>query len=297
MLTQQNNRLLIIRSFLIFPGHIDRFFASAIKSHADAIAIDLEDSVPLEHKNIARESICSKLDSLDNTGNIFVRVNGVKSGRIEEDIKYSMHKNLTGFIVPMVESCEDIKFVDKLISRFENDNGIPNNTISLFPLIEQSLAVLNALSIAQASKRNIGLIFGHEDFLLDMHAPLITNHSNINFARSTVVAAARAINGIPIDTPYLDIKNMPGCAEHVSVGKSLGFSGMLTLHPSQVDIVNNGYTPTVKEASEAKEIVEQIQESSKEGRSVSYVNGRFVAPPILKRAQQVVHLYDETMSK
>mgnify|MGYP000193831906 CR=1 FL=1 len=291
------NEAMLIRSLLIFPGHIDRFFRKAIKSNADVIAIDLEDAVPVDQKDEARESIQFKLSNLDSDIKTFVRVNGVRTGRIERDIELSIHKNLTGFIIPMVETEEDIVFVDKIITKFEALNGLPVNKICLMPLIEQSSAVLNALSIAKASKRNIGLMFGHEDYLVNIGAPQTLDQKNILFARSAVVAAARAIKGIPIDTPYIDIDNIKGCKDHISYGKSLGFSGTLTIHPSQIDIVNTGYSPTDEEITRATNIVKEMEVLRKNGKSISYMNGSLLAPPMLKYAKQILNLRNRVLSK
>jgi citrate lyase subunit beta / citryl-CoA lyase len=287
----------LIRSLLIFPGHVDKFFLSAINSESDAIAIDLEDAVPEVHKKQARESVKEKLDSIGENNLVFVRINSINSGFLELDIKESIHEKLTGFILPMIESEEDIFYIDKVVSKIEKDSGIRQGKIKFFPLIERASAVLNALSIAKASKRNIGLIFGHEDFLLDVHAPQTKDKVNLLVPRATIAMAARAIGGIPVDAPYLEISDMQGFSDNVNISRSLGFSGILAIHKKQVSMSNEKYMPSDEEVQEAREVVKQVKQSESEGRSISFVNGRFAGPPIVKSAEQLLKKYDYFIGK
>jgi len=287
----------LIRSLLIFPGHIDKFFFSALNGDADAIAIDLEDAVPTEYKKDARDSVVKKMNLVDKDKPVFVRINGVDSGLIEDDIQSTAHENLSGYILPMIKNEEEIKYIDDVVSKIEIDKGLGNGKIKFFPLIEQAEAVLNSMRIAKSSKRNIGLIFGHEDFLLNMHAPQTGDKMNLFVARSMIAMAARAINGIPIDAPFLNISDMHGFSENILISKSIGFSGILAIHKNQVLSANKGYLPSIDEVSEAKEVIKQVELSEKEGRSISFVNGRFAGPPIVKNAQQVLSKYKYYIDK
>ena len=142
----------IIRSLLIFPGHVDKFFISAMNSDADAIAIDLEDAVPESYKKKARDAVIEKLESIGKNKVVFVRVNSISSGLIESDIESTMHDNLSGYVLPMIKDRKEIAYIDRVVSKIERDRGLIQGKIKFFPLIEQSAAVLNAINIAQASK-------------------------------------------------------------------------------------------------------------------------------------------------
>jgi len=283
---------LLIRSLLIFPGHVDKFFISAKNSDSDAIAIDLEDAVPEELKVQARNSIKSKLDSICESKTVFVRINGIDSGLMVADIEASVHHKLTGFILPMVQSADDIMYIDKIVSKLEEDNCLKRGKIKFLPLIEIASAVLNAQSIANASKRNIGLIFGHEDYLLNINGKQTKDKSNLLVPRTMIVMAARSIGGIPIDAPYLELSDMKGFSENALISKSLGFSGILAIHKNQVAAANIDYSPSKNDVNEAKEIIKQVNLDKPKGRSISFVNGRFVAPPILKWAKILLQQYD-----
>jgi len=287
----------LIRSLLIFPGHVGKFYHSALNSDADAIAIDLEDAVPIEYKKEARDAVRERLDTVKSDKYVFVRLNSIDSGLMEEDIESTIHKNLSGYILPMIKNEEDIMYIDKVVSKMEMDKGLKQGGVKFFPLIEQAEAVLNSINIAKASKRNIGLIFGHEDFLLNMHAPQTDDKMNLFVARSIIAMAARGINGTPIDAPFLNISDVQGFSENVLISKSLGFSGILVIHKDQVSLSNRDYMPSDYEVNEAKEIVKQVKLSKKEGRSISFVNGRFAGPPIVKSAQKVLNTYNYFIDK
>ena len=291
------NMEFFIRSLLIFPGHIDKFFLSALKSDADAIAIDLEDAVPREHKKDARDAIIEKLEAIDSNKKIFVRINSIDSGLMEGDIESTLHKNLSGYILPMVKNEKEIMYIDEVVSKIEMNKGLKQGSVKFFPLIEQAESVINSINIAKASKRNTGLIFGHEDFLLNIHAPQTDDKMNLFVARSIIAMAARAINGTPIDAPFLNISDVKGFSENALISKSLGFSGILAVHKNQVSLANRDYMPSNYEVSEAKEVVKQVELSKKEGRSISFVNGRFAGPPIVKSAQQVLDTYNYFIDK
>ena len=287
----------LIRSLLIFPGHVYKYFLSAVDSDADAIVIDLEDAVPSNNKKEARDSVVGKLNTVNTKKQIFIRVNGIDSGLMEDDIEATMHEKLTGYVLPMVKNESDIQYIDEVVSKIEMDKGLQQGAVRFFPLIEQAESVLNSLSIAQASKRNVGLIFGHEDFLLNMNAPQTSDRMNLLIARSTIAMAARAIGGIPIDAPFLNISDMKVFSEHNLISKSLGFSGVLAIHKSQAAPANTDYMPSTYEVTEAEHIIRQVELSAKEGRSISFVNGRFAGPPIVKSAKQLLDTYNYFVNK
>lgn len=287
---------LVLRSLLFVPGHIDRFFESALKSDADAIVIDLEDSVPEMSKDDARLLVTTRLDAIPAGRPVFVRINGKTTGRMKLDVRACIHNRLTGLIVPKVSSAEDILSIDRYLSELEAEAELLIGRVKMFPLIETCGAVLQALDIVKASKRNLGLVFGHEDFLLDLQGTHTTDDLNLLMPRMMVVMAARTIGGHPIDTPYLNIKDMAGFREKVLTSRALGFSGTLILHPTQIETANTGYAPSTEEICEARKIIAQVEASMKESRSIAYSDGRFTAPPILKQAKQTLELHNKIKS-
>ena len=280
----------IFRSIFFVPAHVDKFFNKAIESDADALAFDLEDGVPVEAKEGARISLKQKLSQKELPYPVLIRVNAMGTDLFEEDVREMFLPSVKAFILPKAKTAQDIIYFDDLLSNLEKQNKITSKSYSIFPLIETTEAVLNAFEIAKSSERIAGLIFGHEDFLLDLRAGQIADLSNLLVPRMMVSMAARAAGCQPIDTPYLQIPDLDGCAEHVRDSRGLGFSGMLVLHPSQLIVANEGYLPSKNEMFLAEKTISLNEEANKKNRSIAFSNGEFVAPPVLKRAKNVLEV-------
>jgi len=281
---------LLLRSMLFVPGHVDRFFDSAKKSTADTLVLDLEDSVPGDKKELARKVLKNKVALYESALPLFVRINSRETGFLEKDLDAMVSSKILGFVFPKVKNSDDIIYLENLLLKLEKQNKITPGQLSILPLIETAEAVLNVYNIAKASKRILALIFGHEDFLLDIQATHSISSDNLLVPRMMIVMAARATGCQPIDTPYLEIRNLEGCAEHVHKSREFGFSGMLVLHPSQVKIANEGYTPSKEEVENAEKIVALYNEARKNNRSIAFSEGKFIAPPILKQAEHVLKM-------
>lgn len=279
---------LLLRSLLFVPGHVERFFESALRSDADSLVVDLEDSVPESEKDLARDCASARLSKVNGRFPMFVRPNAAETGRLELDTRAVMHQALTGIILPKVRNAQDIRDYDALLSEAEASHHLPQGHCKLLPLIESCCAVLNVQEIAGASPRNIGLVFGHEDFLLDLDAAHADDESNLLVPRLQIAMAARAIGGHPIDTPFLNIKDVEGCRGRVKRSRAAGFSGMLVLHPIQVQVANEGYAPLPEEVMEARNVIDQVNASISNGRSIAFCDGRFTAPPIRKQAERIL---------
>lgn len=267
------------------PAHVDRFFDNAVKSEADALIFDLEDGVPIDKKQSARESLREKVSKLKKSHPVFVRLNAKETGLLEEDARAMALPAVDGFVLPKIRTADDIKSFESLLAGLEEQGGLTKGKFACFPLIETAEAVLNILDIARASKRIGGLIFGHEDYLLDIQGEHAPDNRNLLVPRSLIVMAARAAGCSPIDTPYLDIKNLEGCAKHVEESRELGFDGMLVLHPGQIKVANEGYSPSAEEIAQAEKIIRINEDAQKNDRNIAFAEGKFVAPPILKQAQ------------
>ena len=281
---------LLLRSMLFVPGHVDRFFDSAIKSTADALVLDLEDSVPGDKKELARKALKDKVALHESAFPLFVRINSRETGLLQKDLEAMASSKILGFMFPKVKNSDDIIYLENLLLKLEKRNKITPGQLSILPLIETAEAVSNVYDIAKASKRILALIFGHEDFLLDIQATHSISSDNLLVPRMMIVMAARATGCQPIDTPYLEIRNLEGCAEHVRKSREFGFSGMLVLHPSQVKIANEGYAPSKGEIENAEKIVALNNEARKNNRSIAFSEGKFIAPPILKQAEHVLKM-------
>jgi len=288
---------LLLRSLLFVPGHVDRYFQSALRSKADALVLDLEDSVPPKKKDAARDSLPDKLSAAAEAGfPVFVRINDAESGRLEGDVSMSIRRELTGLVLPKVREARDVRYLNASMEHVECTSGFPEEPFCVFPLVESCEAVMVTGGLVLSSHRVAGLVFGHEDFLADLQAPRTLDERALFVPRALVAMSSRAVKGLAIDTPYLDLTNLEGLYRRARQSYEIGFSGMLVLHPRQIGVANHAFSPTQEEVAEAREIVEGAGRADPD-RSISFEDGRFVAPPTLIRARQTVELYKKILKR
>lgn len=277
-----------LRTMTFVPGYMTKFLEKAVGFETDALILDLEDSVPHHNKQQARENVRRYLDEGAYRQQIFLRVNSIDSGMLTPDLEWGMHENVDGFMFTKVRDERDIVYYDKLLSQLEVDKGFPDGKFTMCPLIETASAVLRAYEIATASPRMIALVFGAEDYLHNLDGLHKEHGTSILVPRSLIVIAARAARIDPVDTPYLDIRDLDGFQREVELSRELGFSGTLIVHPTQIPVANRAYSPSEKETEEARQIIEAIEDSSKRGLGVALLDGKLIGPPMEKRARSVL---------
>lgn len=288
-----------MRSLMFVPGHNLKLMNSAIKSEADVLLLDLEDSVqPTSNKQIARDNINDFVNrSQFDKFHVFPRVNDRESGELLKDIMQLTVDGIDGFMYPKAKTGEDIYFFDKLLETIEYEKGFEIGTFKIIALIETASAVLHAEEICKASKRVIAIAFGNEDYLTDIQGTNDEEASTIFTARSMISIAARSQNVIPIDTVHIKVHDLKDLEYNLKVAKKLGFEGMLVLHPKELELVHRYFSPTDEEVKSAKEMVNAFEESEKNGVGVAIVNGKFVGPPLVKNAFKVLNKHNRILEK
>lgn len=279
-----------MRSLMFVPGHNLKLIESAISTDADVLLVDLEDSVqPLSNKQIARNQILQFInDGKFKNHLIYPRVNDRESGELLKDVGQLTVEGVKGFVYPKAKTGQDIYFFDKLLETIEYEKGFPIGTFKIIALIETASAVLNAEDICSASDRVIAIAFGNEDYLTDIHGENDESASTIFTARSMIAMAARSQNVIPIDTVHIKVHDLEDLEKNIVIAKNLGFEGMLVLHPKELDLVHQYYTPTDLEITQAKKMTVAFEESKRNGVGVAIVNGKFVGPPLVKNALRIL---------
>jgi len=279
----------VLRTLLFLPGHVEKMVHNAASSGADCVVLDLEDAVPHDQKEAARQSIRGFLgEGLFENRTVFVRINPISSGLTLRYLDGVACEELHGFVYPMAHTADDIKKFDAQLSLIESNLELPKGHFSLIVLIETPLAVLNAYEIATASDRVVGLLFGCEDYMADMQARYAELDMPLHTPRSMVAMASRAAGVEPIDTPYVRVHDLAGLETFASRARDIGMAGMLVMTPRQIDVANEIYTPTDREIADSREIVDAAENARKEGRSIVVVNDKFVSPPTLKQAKKVL---------
>jgi citrate lyase subunit beta / citryl-CoA lyase len=277
-----------LRTMIFVPGYLEKYLQKAVSFAADALILDLEDAVPDQFKAAARANIRRALEEGRYPQQVYIRVNPADSGMLLDDLEHTLHPATTGFMFTKVRDEHEIFYLDRLLTQLELKRGFAEGTFRMCPLIETGTAVLRAYEIAKASPRVTALAFGGEDYLTDLDGLHKEHGSSLLVPRSLIVIAARSAGVEAVDTPYLNIRNAAGFRREVELGRELGFSGILVIHPSQIEVANAVFSPSEEEVREAERIIACIEESRKEGLGVALLDGELIGPPMLKRAQNVM---------
>ena len=175
----------------------------------------------------------------------------------------------------------------------EKTLGLKAGHFDIVVLIETTRGVLNAFEMASATKRVVGLLFGCEDYLAEVQGQHSENAISLHTPRSLVAIASRAAGVVPIDTPFVDVKNESGFADHLRQGRELGFDGLLVMTPKQIDAAIDVYTPDPEEVARANDIVRLADQTRAEGKGIAIYEGKFISPPTEKQARVVLARHNQ----
>ena len=289
-----NNYNYLMRSLMFVPAHNPKLLNSSVQRNADVLLLDIEDSVPLCDKQHARDNIKEFVKRKDLNGKlIFPRVNDRESGELLKDIYQLTIEGVTGFMYPKATKGEDIYFFGKLLETIEYEKHIPIGTFKIIPLIETAGAVVNIQEICTASPRVCAVTFGCEDYVSDLCGKHDSDGNSIFFARNMIVNAARATGVIPIDTVHIKVHDLDDLEKNLKLAKNLGFEGMLILNPKELPLCHYYFSPSEEEVIWAKEMVELAEEAVCEGKGVAVKEGKFIGPPMVKMAKNIMAKYNQ----
>lgn len=277
------------RSLLFVPADKEKMLLKINELPADIIILDLEDAVAQSDKETARTLIHEHFSTMKKQ--MVVRINDIESEAYAKDInlikKISTFTNFIGIMLPKANTDKDIQ---KLTNQLEEiESAVKRaNPLVIFPLVETALGVKNSFDIAGSSTRVAALAFGGVDYVNDIDGITTEEETELLFPRSQIVISSRAA-GIqkPIDTVYIDIKNQDGLQHNTTDAKRLGFGGKLLIHPKQINIANELFSPSDKEVKEAREILANVNE-----QGVFQFNGKMVDKPIIDKANRVINEFN-----
>lgn len=278
----------LCRSFLFAPGSHARRVAKALTLSADAVILDLEDAVAVSEKVAARSSVLDGL-ARDRRCRGYVRVNALSSEWSYADLVAMVTVQVDGIVLPKLESVEEIKTADWLISALERERGLTPGAIDLMPIIETAAGFTRLESIARAGTRVRRLAFGAGDFTLDLGITWSRTELELLPYRSAFVAISRAA-GLepPIDTVWVDLQDKDGFGLSVKHAKALGFQGKLCIHPDQVPIANATFAPDPASVAQARRVIAAFEEAERRGLASIQLDGRFIDYPIVYAARRTV---------
>lgn len=281
------------RSLLFVPAHRQRMVEKAQGLPADAVIFELEDGVPAEEKPAARVALARLLaaPSVDPPRTTVVRVNGTRRPEwLQADMEAIVRPGLHGVVLPKVDSTGDVAVAEAMLRDLEAKRGVCPGSIRLLLIIESPIGLLRAYDIAKHSLRTAGLIFGGEDFAREMGLPLVREKEALNllYPRSALAVAAAAAGLPAIDGVWAALDDVEGLVREAQQARRLGFTGKLAIHPSQIDAINQAFTPSLAEITYAREVVNVHQEALATGRSAVQLRGQFIDPPVVARAARIV---------
>jgi citrate lyase subunit beta / citryl-CoA lyase len=271
------------RSELACPGHSAKMMARAAASDADQVMFDLEDGCAVSQKVAARGTVIEALRTLDFGGKIRTfRPNGVRTKFFYRDlieVVEAAGQFLDGVVIPKVDGPDDALFVDRLLTQIEENVGLPAGHIKIEAMIESADGVLHAEQIAKATPRMGGLVFGMVDYAGDIGAKETGAEQFFyyNYAKAKIIAAARAAGITCIDSLTLAFRDLDACRRDAAMGARMGFDGKWAIHPSQVPVINEVFTPTAEEIARAQTILDAYQQADAEqGRGAIVVGDEMV---------------------
>ncbi|MBI2304464.1 MAG: CoA ester lyase [Chloroflexi bacterium] len=279
----------LLRSLLFVPGNRPDMIEKARSLLADALVLDLEDSVPLSEKEKAREVVAQRLPHLALRGQqVWVRVNSLATGLTMAELEAVVGPHIHGISLPKVEGASDIQLVAKEIEALERERGLEVGRLGIIPWVELARAIIRAEEIATASPRVVGLAFGADDFSLDMG--MLPTPEGLMYPRAKVAVAARAADILALDSPYIAHTDPEGLVAEATLVRKLGFQGKFVIHPSQIQPVNDVFRPSAEEIEEAREMVSAFAAAQARGSAAIAVRGRLVDTPVARRAERLLRL-------
>jgi citrate lyase beta subunit len=290
------------RSNLSVPGHVEKMHGKACQSSVDVVMLDLEDSVPIDAKENARNMVIQSLQSHDwSQKTITVRINALDTPFAYRDlleVAEGAGDIIDAIVIPKVNNAGDVHFVSRMLDGIELYKGFKNR-ILIEASIESAEGLENVTAIAKANNRLKTLVFGIADYSASIGARLvsISGHGEKeealypghrwNFALSRMVMAAKAHGLMAIDAPYGNFKDQEGLRRSAVMASALGCDGKWVIHPSQIDVVNQVFSPSREEIDRASKVLEAYRTAAKEGRGAVAIEGRMIDNATVTMASQL----------
>jgi citrate lyase subunit beta/citryl-CoA lyase len=278
----------LMRALLFVPGSDERKLAKVGTFGADVIVIDLEDAVADEEKSAARLTTRAAIPTYGADQVVTVRVNGIETGRMEDDIAAVVCPQLAAVMVPKIEDTQTLAVVDGLLAGAEHDQGMMPGAVRIIAIVETPRGIVRCDEILeQAPARTVTAVFGLGDFSVALGVDLTPEAAELAYARGRVVVAARAAGmAPPIDGPFLNLEDDEGLLFDSRRARSLGFQGKIAVYPPQVATIQRGFSElTDTEVAATRRVVEAFEEAEAGGVASIRLDGKFIDYPIYNLAR------------
>ena len=288
----------LIRSVIFVPGNRPNMLERALSFDADVIMVDLEDSVPASEKENARELARQWAPRLARAGRrVMARLNSLDTGLTAGEGAAVVGPCLYGISIGKAGSVWDIQETDRIISSAETQAGLKPGQVKLIPWIESAAAVTSVRQIASASRRTVAIAFGAEDYTNDMGIQRTDAGEEVYFPRAAVPIAARAAGVASLDSPFVRFRDPEGLKMDAQAARRLGYTGKFAIHPAQLEVINQTFSPSPEEVDYARQVVEAWDRAEAEGRGSVDLEGRMIDVPVVKRAQNLLAIADAVAAR
>lgn len=284
------------RSFLFAPGNVPRRVEKALTLEADAVILDLEDSVGVADKPATRAPVAQALGR-PRRARAYVRVNAPSTPFCYGDLVETVRPGLDGVVVPKIESAADLHAIDWLLAALEREQGLAEGSLDLVPIIETASGLQRIDRILQARSlrayaapwRVKRVAFGAADYANEVGLSPTLDEPELADARARIVLASRAtgLEG-PIDSPWFHFKETAAFARALERSRRGGFQGRMCVHPDQIAAVNAAYLPSAEEIAAAERIVSAFRDAEARGAAAIQVDGQMIDYPVAHRAQALL---------
>lgn len=276
------------RSMLFLPGANAAMLSTAFVYKPDSIMFDLEDAVSLREKDAARLLVFHALRNPAYADiETVVRINPLNTPFGLLDLEAVVRAGVDIVRLPKTDCAEDVHELERHVERIERECGREVGSTKLMAAIESASGVVNALSIAKASTRMIGIALAGFDYVMDMQTER-SDGTELFYARCAVLHAARVAKIDAFDVVYSDVNDEEGFLKEVELIKKLGFNGKSLINPRQIELLHNAYAPTEEDVDYARRVIAAAEKAEREGLGVIALNGKMIDAPIVDHAKRVL---------
>lgn len=280
-----------MRSWLFAPGDSERKMTKASDSAADIVLLDLEDSVSPENKPAARTAVADFLKTREDKHRIWVRVNPLRSGEIEADLDAIMGAAPGGLFLPKAEGKADVEALDAMLTIREAEYGIQNRSTHVAALVTETPKAMFHCGDYEGAPRLIAMSWGAEDLSSALGARVQHQADGsympmYEMARNLCLLGAVAAGCAPIETVMPEFRDLDKLRERALMVRGQGYRGMLAIHPAQVDVINEAFTPSAEEIAHARAIVQAFADNP--GAGTVGLDGQMLDRPHLALAERLL---------
>ena len=276
----------ILRSALYMPGINQKAMDKALNLDCDAVILDLEDAVEVSKKEDSRQLVIRQIENNDYGPRVVVvRVNDLGTKWGEQDVAAVANLPIQAILVPKVSEIRDISRMVDLLNRLGSE-------LPIWIMVETPLAIININELAR-QPRVTALVMGTSDLVVDLCAEHLEERQNISYALQRSIIAARAFGKKILDGVHLEFRDLDSLRNVCRLGKSMGFDGKTLIHPDQVPVANDAFSPSEAELDKAKRVIDAWRSAQTKGSGVVEVDGTLVESLHVEEAKRLISFFSE----